>query len=92
MSRQADPRKPPELRRLPSKLGQRSKPGEPEERPPTETDGYRILSYMLGGMLLYGGLGWLIGRWTGIPILFPIGMILGIASSIALIIFRVTRG
>src|SRR5271165_3850549 len=35
--------------------------------------------------------GWLVGHWTGITILFPLGMILGIGLSIALIIFRVTR-
>ena len=29
--------------------------------------------------------------WTGWPVLFPIGMLFGLASSIALIIFRVTR-
>jgi hypothetical protein len=46
---------------------------------------------MIGGMALYGLLGWLIGRWTGLPVLFPIGMLLGLASAIALIIFRVTR-
>jgi ATP synthase protein I len=62
-----------------------------EQRPPQERDGWRILSYMLGGMLLYGGIGWLIGHWTGLAILFPLGMILGIGLSIAMIIFRVTR-
>jgi ATP synthase protein I len=62
-----------------------------EPRPPQERDGWRILSYMLGGMLLYGGIGWLIGHWTGLAILFPLGMILGIGLSIAMIIFRVTR-
>lgn len=59
--------------------------------PPQERDGWRILSYLLGGMILYGGIGWLVGHWTGISILFPLGMILGIGLSIALIIFRVTR-
>jgi ATP synthase protein I len=54
-------------------------------------EGWTILSYMIGGMALYGFLGWLIGRWTGLPVLFPIGMLVGLASAIALIIFRVTR-
>ena len=62
-----------------------------EPRPLRESDGWRILSYMLGGMLLYGTAGWLVSRWTGIAILFPLGMILGIGLSIALIIFRFTR-
>jgi ATP synthase protein I len=62
-----------------------------EPRPPRESDGWQILSYMLGGMILYGGIGWLISRWTGIAVLFPVGMILGIGLSVSMIIFRFTR-
>ena len=64
-----------------------------DQEPPRlrESDGWQILSYMLGGMILYGGIGWLIGHWTGISILFPLGMILGIGLSVAMIIFRFTR-
>lgn len=76
--------------------GGRRDPGQDRESPPLtpvaqERDGWRILSYLLGGMILYGGIGWLVGHWTGITILFPLGMILGIGLSVALIIFRVTR-
>jgi hypothetical protein len=46
---------------------------------------------MIGGMALYGFLGWLAARWTGWPVLFPVGMLVGLASGIALVIFRVTR-
>jgi hypothetical protein len=42
-------------------------------------------------MILYGGIGWLVGQWTHIPVLFPVGMIVGLALAITLIIFRVTR-
>jgi len=62
-------------------------PSQP--RPPGE--GWTILSYMIGGMALYGFLGWLAARWTGWPVLFPIGMLAGLASATALVIFRVTR-
>jgi F0F1-type ATP synthase assembly protein I len=67
--------------------------GDQHQEPPRlrESDGWQILSYMLGGMILYGGIGWLIGHWTGISILFPLGMILGIGLSVAMIIFRFTR-
>ncbi len=67
-----------------------SEPGQ-EPRPPREADGWRILSYLLGGMILYGGIGWLISRWTGLTFLFPLGMIVGIGLSVLLIVFRVTR-
>jgi ATP synthase protein I len=62
-------------------------PSEP--RPPSE--GWAILSYMIGGMVLYGFVGWLAARWTGWSVLFPVGMLAGLASAIALIIFRVTK-
>jgi ATP synthase protein I len=62
-----------------------------EPRPLQERDGWRILSYLLGGMILYGGIGWLIGKWTGLSVLFPIGMLLGLGLAIAMIIFRFTR-
>lgn len=59
--------------------------------PLRQSDGWQILSYMLGGMILYGGIGWLVSHWTGIAILFPLGMILGIGLSVAMIIFRFNR-
>jgi hypothetical protein len=49
------------------------------------------MSYLIGGMVLYGFVGWLASRWTGWPVLFPIGMLAGLARAIALIIFRFTR-
>jgi len=60
-------------------------------RQPREGEGWQILSYMLGGMILYGGIGWLVGRLTGLSFLFPVGMIVGIGLSVGLIIFRFTR-
>ncbi|HEY2505168.1 MAG TPA: hypothetical protein VGI58_01510 [Streptosporangiaceae bacterium] len=71
--------------------GQPGGAGGPEPQPPREADGWLILSYMLGGMILYGGIGWLIAHWTHIALLFPLGMILGIGLSVAMIIFRFTR-
>jgi ATP synthase protein I len=59
--------------------------------PLNASSGYTYLSYLIGGMVIYGGIGWLIGRWTHLPVLFPIGMLTGLALSVALIIFRVTR-
>jgi ATP synthase protein I len=70
---------------------QSPEPRSPEPRAPRESDGWQILSYMLGGMILYGGIGWLIGHVTGISILFPIGMLLGVGMSVALVIFKFTR-
>jgi ATP synthase protein I len=60
-------------------------------QPRGEHAGYQVLSYMITGMAVYGAVGWLIGRWTAISVLFPIGMLAGLACGIALVIFRFGR-
>jgi hypothetical protein len=66
-----------------------------DTRPPTgdggQNVGLTIFSYLLSGMLVYGGLGWLIARWTGLSLIFPLGMLFGLAVSIGLVIYRYGR-
>jgi ATP synthase protein I len=68
-----------------------SDPPAPKQQPPRADEGWRVFSNMIAGMILYGGVGWLIGHWTHIPILFPLGMLLGLALALLMIIFRFTR-
>jgi ATP synthase protein I len=85
---------PPAPRPLPLRSrGRRHEPPRPGEGTgqPREGTGWAVVSYLVGGMLLYGGIGWLVGRWTHIDILFPIGILLGIGLSLALVVFRFTR-
>jgi ATP synthase protein I len=63
----------------------------PEQPPQSADEGWRVFSRMIAGMVLYGGLGWLIGHWTHVPILFPLGMLLGIVLSLVMIILRYAR-
>jgi ATP synthase protein I len=65
--------------------------GKKEPVRPSEGTGWSVVSYLVGGMVLYGGIGWLIARWTHIAILFPIGLLLGIALALLLVVFRFTR-
>jgi ATP synthase protein I len=58
---------------------------------PKASAGWAVSSYLIGGMIFYGGAGWLIGRWTGIAVLFPVGMLIGLGLAIALVIFRYAR-
>jgi F0F1-type ATP synthase assembly protein I len=58
---------------------------------PSEGTGWAVMSYLIGGMALYGLIGWLIGRWTHFSGAFPIGMALGLGLALALIIFRFAR-
>ena len=53
--------------------------------------GWTAFSYLIAGMLAYGGIGWLVGRATHISLLFPIGMIVGLAISVGYVIYRYGR-
>ena len=60
--------------------------------PGSESAGWAIFSYLLGGMAVYGGIGWLIGRWAGHTQAFLAGgMMVGLALALALVIFRYGR-
>jgi ATP synthase protein I len=64
---------------------------EPEQASPRAEEGWRVLSRMIAGMVIYGGIGWLIGHFTGISILFPLGMLFGLVLSLVMIVLRFTR-
>jgi len=53
--------------------------------------GYTVFSYLIAGMLAYGGIGWLIGHFTHVSLLFPIGMLVGLAISVGWIVYRYGR-
>ena len=50
--------------------------------------GWTVFGYLIAGMLAYGGIGWLIGRAVHVSLLFPLGMLIGLAISIGFIIYR----
>jgi ATP synthase protein I len=68
--------------------GRRDTSGEAESRAQGLNIGWTVLSYLLSGMAAYGGIGWLIGRTAGVPMLFPIGMLVGLALSLGFVIWR----
>jgi F0F1-type ATP synthase assembly protein I len=57
----------------------------------TAGTGWNVFSYLIAGMLTYGGLGWLISHFTHISLFFPIGMLVGLAISVGWIIYRYGR-
>jgi F0F1-type ATP synthase assembly protein I len=63
----------------------------PEPQPSDANDGWRIFGSMISGMALYGGIGWLIGHWTGVSILFPLGMFFGLALAVLGIFVRFAK-
>ena len=50
--------------------------------------GWTVFSYLLAGMAAYGAIGWLIGRAVHVPVLFPVGMLVGLGISLGYIIYR----
>ena len=50
--------------------------------------GYRILSIMIAGLIVYGGLGWLLDHWLGTAWFLPIGLILGIGLGVYYVVVR----
>jgi F0F1-type ATP synthase assembly protein I len=54
--------------------------------------GWTVFGYLISGMAAYGGIGWLIGRAVHVALLFPLGMLVGLAISIGFIIYRYGRG
>jgi hypothetical protein len=56
-----------------------------EQKRTPENDGrdfadaaWSVPSYLLSGMLFWGGIGWLLSRWTGVYAFIPIGFVLGV--------------
>ena len=54
-------------------------------------DGWSVLSYLLTGILLWGGLGWLGDEVLGTSFLLPVGLVLGFALAIYTIYVRFGR-
>jgi ATP synthase protein I len=53
--------------------------------------GWTVFSYLVGGLIGYGAIGWLIARAVHIQLLFPLGMLVGLAISLSYVIYRYGR-
>ena len=57
----------------------------------TMGSGWSVFSYLISGLLAYGGIGWVIAHFTHVSLFFPIGMLVGLAISIGWIIYQYGR-
>jgi ATP synthase protein I len=77
--------------------GRYAAPGAGSGRPGANDDGltmgtgWNVFSYLISGMLAYGGIGWVIAHFTHISLLFPIGMLVGLGISMGWIIHKYGR-
>jgi F0F1-type ATP synthase assembly protein I len=53
--------------------------------------GMRILSYLVAGLLVYGGVGWVLDYLFATTFIFPLGIIVGAAAGIYMVIMRYGR-
>ena len=53
--------------------------------------GWNVFGYMISAMAFYGGLGWLIGHFTHIAALFPIGLLVGVGIGVFAVIYKYGR-
>ncbi|HET9758655.1 MAG TPA: AtpZ/AtpI family protein [Nocardioidaceae bacterium] len=62
---------------------------QPSQKPPPRGgDPWHAFSYLVAGVFLYGGLGWLADRWLGTSFLVVIGILLGAGLGIYMTIAR----
>ncbi len=58
---------------------------------PSRGSGWSIISYLIAGMLAYGGIGWLVSRAVHAAVIFPVGILFGLGISLGLVIYRYGR-
>ena len=50
--------------------------------------GWSVTGTLLSGMAVWGGVGWLLDRWLDIRLFAPIGIILGMAVAIYVVVVK----
>lgn len=49
---------------------------------------WNVVSYLISGPVMLGGIGWGLDRWLGTEFLVPTGLLAGMAVSLYLVWFR----
>jgi F0F1-type ATP synthase assembly protein I len=53
--------------------------------------GLRAFSILIAGLVFYGGLGWLLDRWLHTSWCLPVGIVVGTAAGVYLVIAKYGR-
>ena len=66
--------------------------GQPPETAPVEDNaGWSIFSYLIAGMVAYGLIGWLVAWLTHVPVLLPLGALVGLVFAIGGVVWKYGR-
>jgi ATP synthase protein I len=75
-----------------SRGGQSPASGQPPEADPVEENaGWSIFSYLIAGMVAYGLIGWLVAWLTHVPVLLPLGALVGLVFAIGGVVWKYGR-
>lgn len=61
---------------------------DPERKPLGEAAAWTVLSYLISGPLVYGGIGWLVDNWLGTKWFVAVGIVVGMGLSFYIIVLR----
>ena len=51
-------------------------------------EGWAVMTTLIGGFVVWGGIGWLLDRWWGTHFLTPVGVIVGMTLGIYAVVAR----
>jgi len=75
-----------------SRGGKSSASAQPPETVPVEDNaGWSIFSYLIAGMVAYGLVGWLVAWLTHVPVLLPLGALVGLVFAIGGVVWKYGR-
>jgi F0F1-type ATP synthase assembly protein I len=65
----------------------------PQVRPHSRgaDEGWAVLSTLISGFVIFGGLGWLLDHWWGTRLMTPLGLVIGMGLGIYAVVARFGR-
>ncbi len=66
----------------------RPRPASPARQPSGADTGWAVTGTLISGMAVWGGAGWLLDQWLDTRVFFPVGIILGMAVAIYVVVLR----
>ena len=55
---------------------------------PGADEGWAVLGSLISGLILFGGLGWVLDHWWDMRVMAPVGAVLGMALGIYAVVMR----
>ena len=72
-------------------MGQDDRPRPSRYNSAADAGAWDIVAYLLSGMLLWGGAGWLLDRWLDVRVFLPIGLLFGTGLALYIVYVRYGR-